>query len=134
MQHFNSSPQLVCRQLVDYLAIDLKTSLERYPELHPGAVAPGKLAETIRLCSQAAVEMEYRTTCVPGWVDEKTLLELGALIEGAPLWALQQYHPEHALCEQARATQAYPDQKIHQFAGLAEPFVQRVIIRGCTQV
>ena len=131
-------PQMVStlleKQLVDYLAIDLKTSLQRYPDLHPGPVDPGKLAETIRLCREAAVEVEYRTTCVPGWIDEESLAELGRLIEGAPLWALQQYHPEHALCDKAREIQAYPDRRIHDFAGLAERYTERVIVRGCNPV
>jgi pyruvate formate lyase activating enzyme len=65
--------ELVARRLVDYLAIDLKTALGRYPELHVAAVAPGKLIETIELCGQAQVELEYRTTCVPGWVDEQVI-------------------------------------------------------------
>lgn len=125
---------LLEKQLVDYLAIDLKTSLVRYPDLHDGPVAPERLAETIRLCSEATVEIEYRTTCVPGWVDEGVLAELGGLIKGAPLWALQQYHPEHALCDQAREVEAYPDRLIHDFAGLAENYVERVIVRGCNPV
>ena len=83
---------------------------------------------------EAAVEVEYRTTCVPGWIDEKILSQLGELIEGAPLWALQQYHPEHALCELAREIEAYPDRQIYDFAELAEGYVQRVIVRGCNQV
>jgi len=116
--------------LVDYLAIDLKTLPQRYPELHTGPVVPDKLLETIRFCSEATIEREYRTTCVPGWVDEAVITALGALIEGAPLWALQQYHPEHALCADAQKIAAFPPERIQQFVELARKSVERVVVRG----
>jgi pyruvate formate lyase activating enzyme len=122
--------ELVARRLVDYLAIDLKTAPGRYPELHVAAVAPGKLIETIELCGQAQVELEYRTTCVPGWVDEQVITALGELIDGAALWALQQYHPEHALCPSARAAVPYPPERIQALAACAGRYAQRVIMRG----
>lgn len=121
---------LITRRLVDYLAIDLKTTPSRYPQLHSGAVSPNLLLETIRLCAEAPVEVEYRTTCVPGWVDEEVLVKLGELIDGAPLWALQQYHPGHALCESAQKTVPYPPERIQAFAELAGCYAKRVIVRG----
>lgn len=122
--------ELLDKELVDYLAIDLKTSPERYPELHNGTVSPEKLIETLRLCATAPVELEYRTTCVPGWVDDEVISKLGKLISGAPLWALQQYHPEHALCEQARQQTPYADEQVRSFAEIAGNYAQRVIVRG----
>ena len=121
---------LIDQGLVDYLAVDLKTTPVRYRELHPGNVFPEHLLETLRACVGAPVELEYRTTCVPGWVDEDVIARLGELIAGAPLWALQQYHPEHALCETARDTGSYPPERIQSFADLAGQFVQRVVVRG----
>ena len=121
---------LIEQGLVDYLAVDLKTSPGRYQELHPGPVSPDHLLETVRACAGAPVELEYRTTCVPGWVDEDVIAELGELIDGAPLWALQQYHPEHALCEAARELEPYRPERLQSFADLAGRFVERVIVRG----
>ena len=122
--------QLLSEQLIDYIAIDLKTIPERYPELHAGPVASAGLLETIRLCSNAGITVEYRTTCVPGWVDEEVVSRLGALIDGAPLWALQQYHAEHALCAAARALEPYPAERVSALAGLAGRYVDRVVVRG----
>ncbi len=122
--------ELLDRQLVDYLAIDLKTDPGRYPELHTGEVSAEKLIATIQRCGRAQVELEYRTTCVPGWVDEEVITALGGLIDGAPLWVLQQYHPEHALCETARAAIPYPPERIRSLAELAGRYVPRVMVRG----
>lgn len=121
---------LIEQGLVDYLAIDLKTTPERYHELHPGSVSPELLLETVRACAGSPVELEYRTTCVPGWVDEHVITRLGELIDGAPLWALQQYQPEHALCETARRLASYPPERMQGFADLAGRFARRVVVRG----
>ena len=121
---------LIDQGLVDYLAIDLKTTPERYPALHPGAVSPDGLLETLRHCAGAPVELEFRTTCVPGWVDEDVTARLGELIEGAPLWALQQYHPDHALCETARTIEPYAAERLHALAEIAARYARRVIVRG----
>ena len=121
---------LIDQGLVDYLAVDLKTLPERYCELHPGTVHHEQLLETVRACAGAPVELEYRTTCVPGWIDEDVIARLGELIDGAPFWALQQYHPENALCEAARGLGAYSPERIQSFADLAGRFVKRVVVRG----
>jgi pyruvate formate lyase activating enzyme len=122
--------ELLSKSLLDYLAIDLKTTPQRYPELHTGPVCYEQLLETIRLCADAPIELEYRTTCVPGWVDEEIIAVLGELIDGAPLWAMQQYHPEHALCEETKQVEAYAPEQIQSFADLASRYAQRVIVRG----
>jgi len=122
--------ELLAGQLIDYIAIDLKTTPSRYPELHSGAVSAEKLVETVRLCADAAVELEYRTTCVPGWIDEDVIVKLGELIDGAPLWTLQQYHPEHALCVKARQVTPYSAEQVQSFAEIASRYAQRIIVRG----
>ncbi len=121
---------LIAESLVDYLAIDLKTTPNRYSELHSGPVASDRLIETIKLCAGAPVELEYRTTCVPGLIDEGVISELGELINGTPFWALQQYHPEHALCGDARDVEAYPPGRIQELAEQAGRYAKRVVVRG----
>jgi pyruvate formate lyase activating enzyme len=121
---------LVNQSLVDYLAVDLKTLPQRYRALHSGAVRPEALLETVSFCAATSVTVEFRTTCVPGWVDEQVITGLGSLIEGAPLWALQQYQPHHALCPTVQEVQPYSHEKLHALASLARNYVKDVRVRG----
>jgi pyruvate formate lyase activating enzyme len=121
---------LLDRQLIDYLAIDLKTAPQRYRELHRGPVDPAALVASIRLALAAPVAVEFRTTCVPGIVDDLAIHELGALIRGAPLWVLQQYHPEPALDPAWRELIPYPAAKLNELAEIAGQYVGEVVIRG----
>lgn len=121
---------LLERQMIDYLAIDLKTTPQRYVELHPGPVAQGALPATIRLALAAPVTVEFRTTCIPGFVNAPVLRELGELIRGAPLWALQQYHPAPALDPAWQEIAPYSSAQLKELAGIAREYVDEVIVRG----
>ena len=122
--------QLLDRGLLDCLAIDLKTSLARYPDLHDRPVNGENLLRTVQIAMQASVEVEFRTTCVPGWVDESVIREWGEVIAGAPLWAIQQYHPEYALDAAMQQTASLPGAELDALVKTAEGYVQRVIVRG----
>ena len=121
---------LLERGLVDYLAIDLKTSPDRYAELHTGPVDRDALIASIRQAMAAPVTVEFRTTCVPGVVNAPAIHALGQLIRGAPRWALQQYHPAPALDPAWREIAPYSAEKIADLATIARQYVQEVVVRG----
>jgi len=121
---------LLDRQLIDYLAIDLKTAPQRYRELHRGPVDPAALVASIRLALAAPVAVEFRTTCVPGIVDATSLHALGTLVRGAPLWVLQQYHPAPALDPAWQELAPYTPPQITALAGIARQYVNEVVVRG----
>jgi pyruvate formate lyase activating enzyme len=122
---------LLDRQLVDYLAIDLKTSTWRYRELHHGPVDSSALSASIRLAKASPVTVEFRTTCVPGIVDTPEIIELGELVRGAAFWVLQQYHPAQALDPAWRERTPYSTQKIAELAEIASQYAGKVVVRGC---
>ena len=121
---------LLERRLVDCLAIDLKTAPDRYGELHSRRVAVAGLTASIDLALAAPVVVEFRTTCVPGLIDEAAIRALGRLISGAPSWTLQQYHSAVALASAWRNLPPYPAAEIERLAGIAREYVREVTVRG----
>jgi pyruvate formate lyase activating enzyme len=122
--------RLLEQQLVDYFAIDIKTSLGRYNELHTQPVKIEALVETVDILKQAAVEVEFRTTCIPHLVTEAEIAEMGELLQGAPLWVLQQFVPMHAMVEEWQTFDMYRPEQLYTLAEQAQPFVERVEVRG----
>jgi len=118
------------QNLLDFVALDLKTLPARYPELHTGAVDCDALLKTIQMLKQAPCELELRTTCVPGWVDAETIKEIGKLVKGSPTWALQQFQRQHALIEDLEETVPYTPENLEQFAEIARHYVANVVVRG----
>lgn len=121
---------LLADRLVDYISVDIKTSPRRYSELHTLAVDAGGLVETIDLLRTARVEVEYRTTCIPGLVAQQEIDDIGELVRGAPLWVLQQFVPEHAMDGDWQRQEKYPPEQLQLFASAAQDYVHQVQVRG----
>lgn len=117
--------------LVDYVAVDIKTRPERYGELHSaGEVGTGALRQTVELLRTAEVETEYRTTCMPRLVGAPEIDAIGDLLNGAPLWVLQQYAREHAMCADWHSEDVYTPEQLRGLAGRAADYVTEVQVRG----
>lgn len=120
---------LLQRRLIDYLAIDLKTSPARYAELHHQPVDISALLASCQLTMETAPAYEFRTTCVPGLVEAEDILTMGEQIRGASLWVLQQFVPRPDLLGNAPET-ARPATDFIRLRQLAQGFVKRVEGRG----
>ncbi len=122
--------QLLADQLVDYYAVDIKTSPGRYHELHHGPIAVSSLHETVAMLKQAPVEVEFRTTCIPALVGTEELDAMAKLLEGAPLWVLQQFAPSHAMDAAWQQMEPYTEDVLRDFAERVRPAVGEVRLRG----
>lgn len=122
--------QLLDQQLVDYVAMDVKTSPVHYKRLFHGEVDTAALLRSVDLLQQAAVEVEFRTTCMPGLIEEADIHAIGQLLHGAPLWVLQQFVPEYAMSEQARCCRPHTTSRLKALGELAGGYVKKVMLRG----
>ena len=128
------SPKLVrqarAEDLLDFIALDLKTSPFRYQELHDGPVNRAALTDTVQLLLEGGVDYEIRTTCVPGFVEQDDIHAMGSLVQGAETWVLQQFVPDYALADTCRELEPHSPQVLKEFVQLAEGYVKRVHLRG----
>jgi len=121
---------LLEERLLDYLAIDIKTTPQRYGELHPQPVATAALQRCVELAKGADIEVEFRTTCVPQLVDSAEIDQLGELLRGARLWVLQQFIPGHSLQSDWQQHATYTPGQLEELSCRAENYVDRVQLRG----
>lgn len=91
---------LIREELVDYVAMDVKTDPARYAELTRSAVAPDTIIDSVQTLKNAGIDYEFRTTCAPPFVDSDAMVRIMNLIAGAPLYVLQQYRPERRVLDQ----------------------------------
>lgn len=75
---------------VDYVAMDIKASPEKYSELAGTNVDMDKINESIRLIMNEARDYEFRTTAVPV-LSENDFERLSLWIRGAKRYVIQQY-------------------------------------------
>lgn len=88
---------LLSQGLVDYVAMDIKTDPDDYPAAIVRTYDPKTIKETIRLIMALAPDYEFRTTVVPGLVDESAVAMIARCIAGANRYYLQRFNPGSVL-------------------------------------
>ncbi len=83
----------------DYIAMDLKTTPERYAELWPGAPddAADRIRASIIAVRHSGAACEFRITCVPGIFAEADAEAVAALLAPEDAVFLQRYRSGHVL-------------------------------------
>jgi len=121
------------RNLVDYLAMDIKTDLAHYPQIMKGEDADvDRIRESLALIMDRAPAYEFRTTCVRPFVSREIMPKIGEMISGADLYILQPCSRNVDVLDPDFArdgTQFFTDKELEELETLAAPFVNEVRIR-----
>ncbi len=121
--------KLVEGGLVDYVAMDVKNSPERYGETTgiPGLdLAPFR--ESVSYLLTGAVDYEFRTTVVREFHDAGSFRAIGPWIAGAKRYFLQNFVDRDTVLQ--RGLRPWDGETLQTFADLVRPFVERVELRG----
>jgi pyruvate formate lyase activating enzyme len=121
---------MIREKLLDYIALDVKTSLEKYPLLTDMADIAEAISKSVRIVILSTLPYEIRTTCVPGIVDGEDIRALKDLIKGAKKCCLQQFRPLRTYDEKFKDIQPYSGEELQEFCDILKEFVQEVEIRG----
>nr|MBC7245887.1 anaerobic ribonucleoside-triphosphate reductase activating protein [Chloroflexota bacterium] len=119
------------RSLVDYVAMDIKSSLAKYEQAAGVVVDAMRLLQSIQLLLRSDIEHEFRTTVVPGLVDLSDVQAIVQLIAGAKRYYLQYFRPGPTVGWGENAPVGPPSQDLMQrMAEIAARAVPEVGIRG----
>jgi pyruvate formate lyase activating enzyme len=127
----NKLKKILEANLIDYLAIDIKTSPEKYPALTGCKdLDLKKLAETIKLAKTLKIPYELRTTCIPGFVTEEDIESIKKFVKKADRYYLQQYINQNTLDKDFVNLRPYPQEVLYRFRDQVLTFSEKCEIRG----
>jgi pyruvate formate lyase activating enzyme len=116
---------------VDYIAMDIKSSKEKYDEAAGVKVNIDNLSKSIELIKNSKIDYEFRTTAVPDFIDEDIMEDIGIWIKGAKKYALQQFHPNKQLIDKRlEQKQPYDKETLERFKGIIIQYVDSVELRA----
>ncbi len=120
---------LIDNKLVDYVAMDIKNCLERYPltvGVNDFSVEPIK--KSVKILLEGKVDYEFRTTVCNELFDENCFYKIAEEIKGAKKYFLQAYADSgDVLC----GTFTQPDKALlNSYAKVVSKTVEKVQIRG----
>jgi len=107
---------IISEGLVDFLAMDLKTSLARYAEVVRRPVDPEAIKRSIAAIIGSGREHEFRCTVVPGLVGLDDLESMAKVAEGAQVLVLQQFRSDNTLDPGYRGAKGYPEETLLEWA------------------
>ncbi len=120
---------VLSRGLVDYVAMDVKNSPERYAQTVGMAHADlGPVRESIARILRDAPDYEFRTTVVKPFHDEESFPGIGEMIRGARRYFLQAFHDRDTVLFSGFS--APSEEEMKRYAQIAAPYVQEVGLRG----
>lgn len=115
--------------LVNYVAMDIKTSLDHYPELVGKFVKPEKIKQSIEFLKQGSVDYEFRSTLIEEIHSQNILEGMLQLVTGAKRFFLQTFRPSLTLDPQFEKYHSFSPKHMEQSAELFRPYVSEVMVR-----
>jgi pyruvate formate lyase activating enzyme len=123
--------RLIADELVDYIAMDLKTDPVKYATYIQSNCNVSAILSSIEIIMESKVAYEFRTTCVKPIVTTQIIENICRLIEGASMYTLQRFHKSDMLHPEffKNTNYEYTDDELEQLKAVAEPWVQTCILR-----
>ncbi|NLX90751.1 MAG: anaerobic ribonucleoside-triphosphate reductase activating protein [Firmicutes bacterium] len=125
--------QLLKEGTLDYVAVDIKAPPEKYDLIAGRKVNYGKVEQTILLLKNSNVRYEFRTTAVPGLLEKQDLVRIAKILEGSPLYVLQQFKRNTVVLDEnlpVKELQLYTREEMEEVASLCRAYVEAVLLRS----
>ena len=119
---------LVAQGLVDYVAMDIKNSPEKYAMTCGGADILSAVRESTAYLMSGAVDYEFRTTVVDPIHTEEDIRAIGAWLRGAKRYYLQSFVDSGDLI--GEGMQAHDPQTMERLRAAAAEYIPAAALRG----
>ena len=126
-------PDLLCSMirngLVQYVAMDIKNSPDRYAETAGlETLDLGPVRESVALLLEGSVDYEFRTTAVAELHDDWSFEQIGPWIRGAKHYFLQRFTDRETV--PFEGLHAPTEEQMNRWAEIVRPFVPATALRG----
>jgi len=121
--------RLFSEGLVDYIAMDIKHTLSRYQQLVKNDCRES-IKNSIQIIMTSGVEYEFRSTLVPRTHGLRDIQEMGAMIQGAQKWCLQNFRPGKTLLRRFQSLPSFTPQEMKKFSQLAKRYATVIELRN----
>ncbi len=121
--------EILDADIVDFIAMDIKSSPEKYSMASGVKVDLSKIEKSIELIMKKSPDYEFRTTVVPGITEEEDMIDMVKMIEGAKSYAIQQFRPMKVIDPRYLTIKPFPHEKLLRFVEIITPFVKKVELR-----
>ncbi len=120
--------EIINKGLVDYVAMDIKSSKEKYSITAGVKIDISKIEKSVEILMQNKVDYEFRTTVVKELHEKEDFVKIGQWLKGAKRIFLQQFKDNENLIGEGFS--AYTREDLEEFKSILEETISQVEIRG----
>ncbi len=134
-----SNPEMMARlikkNLLDYVAIDIKAPKEKYSKVSGKKADIKKIEESINILKNSEIDFEFRTTVVPKLLNKDDIIKIAkwlqtyASVPRCKGYFLQNFLPEKTLDPKFEKIKPYPEKYILEIQKAVAPFFQTCQVR-----
>lgn len=128
-----SNPELLKKlieaKLLDFMAMDIKSSPENYSKAGGIKVDLEKIEKSISLIKKSSIDYEFRITVVPGLVDKNDIEKIGKRLKGVKKFAIQQFQNKKVLDEKFKRVKPHSEQVLKKFQKILEKYIEKPELR-----
>jgi len=122
--------KLLEQKLIDYIAMDIKATPEKYDLVTGVQTNLSKIKESITIIMKSGVPYEFRSTITPGLIKKTDIEGMGEMIKGADKWFLQQFKNDTDLVNpETQKTVPYSSLDFEEMKKVAERYVRECGVR-----
>lgn len=121
---------LLDKKLLNYVAMDVKAPLEDYSSVIGVKGSEHNISQSISMIMELAPDYEFRTTFIPGLVEETSAKGIAQMIEGAKIHYLQAFRPTDTIISpDFQVLRGFTLSELERCAEHIRPYVKEVKIR-----
>ncbi|MFH1566183.1 MAG: anaerobic ribonucleoside-triphosphate reductase activating protein [bacterium] len=121
---------LIEKKLVDYVAMDIKASKEKYVETVKGKVKLKDIEKSINILKEGNIDYEFRTTVVPGIHNKEDIIKIVEWIKPAKRYFLQNFRGEKTIDSKFEQIKPYPSSFLLEIKNKIDSYFKQCEIRA----
>ncbi len=119
--------KLVNKNLLDYIAMDIKFPLDKYRLV--GLNDTKVILDSVKIIINSKIPHEFRTTYVKELLEIKDFGEIGKILEGAEKFVLQKFHKSRKIFKDIFKEQNLTEEEINTIKSIINKYVKIMEVR-----
>lgn len=120
---------LLRRNLIGYIAMDIKNSPRKYKKTTSSGVSFQKIKRSVEIIKNSSIPYEFRTTVIPTLHDKKSFEDIGKWLKGSKLLILQNFRPGKHIDPTFANIDPYTQKELKEFKKILTLYIKNIKIR-----
>ena len=121
--------ELLIKNLIDYIAMDIKAPLEKYHKITGSIVNVENIKKSIDIILNSDIDYEFRTTVIASQLSFEDFENISILVKGAKKYYLQKFVPSKIYNQSLLNEKTYSNEDFQKIINLLQKNIKKVELR-----